>query len=88
MNRTDIYNKITDKLMSKISAGKIPWRQSWSVGVPRNVVSKRAYNGINFLSLITEDFPSPNYLTYLQCKQLNGTINRGATGQLIVFGRY
>lgn len=87
MNRADIYNKVTEKLMSKISEGIIPWRRSWSLGVPRNVVSKRAYNGINFLSLISEDHPSPYYLTFLQAKEKGATINKGATGSLIVFGR-
>ena len=69
MNRTEIYNRITEKLLAKMESGVVPWRRSWSVGSPANFVSKRPYNGINFLSLISEDHPSPFYLTFLQAKK-------------------
>jgi antirestriction protein ArdC len=85
MNKTEIYDRITTKLFSKIEAGVIPWRRSWNVGIPRNYISKHAYNGINFLSLLTEDHPSPYYLTFLQAKEKGTTINKGESGSLIVF---
>ena len=85
MNRNEIYNRITEKLIIKIESGVIPWRRNWSIGSPTNMISKRPYNGINFLSLIAEDHPSPYYLSFLQCKEKGATINKGATGSLIVF---
>ena len=85
MNRTEIYNRIIEKLIAKMESGVIPWRRSWSIGSPANFVSKRLYNGINFLSLISEDHPSPFYLTFLQAKEKGATINKGASGQLIIF---
>lgn len=88
MNKSEIYTRITDKLISKISEGIIPWRRSWSVGIPRNFISQRPYNGINFISLLAEDHPSPYYLTFLQAKERGVTINKGATGSLIVFGSF
>lgn len=88
MNKSEIYTRITDKLISKMSEGIIPWRRSWSIGIPRNLISKRAYNGINFLSLLAEDHPSPYYLTFLQAKELGAKINSGAKGSLIVFGNF
>jgi antirestriction protein ArdC len=88
MNKQDIYERITNMLMSKLEAGVVPWRRTWAVGIPRNYVSKHAYNGINFLSLLAEDHPSPYYITFLQAKEKSATINKGATGQLIVFGKY
>lgn len=88
MNRSDIYNRITSKLITKLESGTVPWRRSWSNGVPANYVSKRPYNGINFLSLIVEDHPSPYYLTFLQAKEKCAKINSGAKGSIIVFGRF
>ncbi len=85
MNRTEIYNRITDKLIAKMEAGVVPWRRSWKIGSPVNFVSGRRYNGINFLSLIAEDHPCPYYLTFLQAKERGAFINKGATGSLIVF---
>lgn len=87
MIRIEIYTRITEKLISKLNSGTIPWRRSWSIGVPTNYVSKRPYNGINFLSLLTEDHPSQYYITFLQAKELEAKINSGAKGSLIVFGR-
>jgi antirestriction protein ArdC len=88
MNKSEIYTRITDKLLAKLDEGVIPWRRSWSIGVPQNLISKRPYNGINFLSLLAEDYPSPYYLTFLQAKERGATINKGAAGSLIVFGRF
>ena len=88
MNRNDIYKTITDKITAKLASGNVPWRRSWNVGIPRNLISKRVYNGINFLSLMADDYPSPFYLTFLQAKERGSVINKGATGSLIVFGRF
>lgn len=85
MNRHEIYNSITAKIMDKLNTGIIPWRRSWSIGIPHNYVSSRPYNGINFLSLISNDDPAPGYLTFLQAKELGAQINKGASGRLIVF---
>lgn len=85
MNRNDIYQSITDKIKVKLEAGVLPWRKSWQSGIPCNLISKRHYNGINFLSLIAEDHPSPYYLTFLQCKERGGKVLEGAKGSLIIF---
>jgi antirestriction protein ArdC len=87
MNRTDIYQSITDKIVKKLESGIIPWRKSWRSGIPRNFASKRPYSGINFLSLLAEDHKSPYYLTFLQCKERGGQILDGSKGSLIVFGK-
>jgi len=85
MNRNDIYDSITDKITAKLESGVIPWRLSWQRNIPCNFVTKKHYNGINFLSLIAEDYSSPYYLTYLQCNERGGKILEGSKGSLIVF---
>ncbi|MBV6419391.1 MAG: DNA primase TraC [Ignavibacteriaceae bacterium] len=85
MFKSEIFNKTTDAILQKLKEGIIPWRKSWKSGIPRNYISKRPYNGINFLSLCTMDFSSPYFLTFLQCKQKNGYIKRGEQGTLVVF---
>ena len=85
MKRNEIYKKITDQIIAKLNAGTVPWEKSWVSGVPRNMVSGKSYRGINFLSLITHDFPSPQYLTFTQCHKLGGTVSRNEKGSLIVF---
>jgi antirestriction protein ArdC len=85
MNRNDIYNRINNQILSKLEDGVIPWRKSWKEGVPTNLISKKAYNGINFMSLCLNDFSSPYYVTFLQCKQKDGSIIRGEKSSLIVY---
>ncbi|MGD1007307.1 MAG: ArdC family protein [Ignavibacteriaceae bacterium] len=85
MNKQEIFEKITSQLKERLEAGVLPWRKAWKTGIPQNYISKQVYKGINFLSLCLQDFPSPFYLTYLQCKNKNGRINKGAFGTSIIY---
>ena len=85
MNRRDIYRYITDKLITKLNEGVIPWEKSWKHGLPANYITKKVYRGINFLSLCFDDYPSPYYLTYLQCKDKNGYVKKGESASPIIY---
>jgi antirestriction protein ArdC len=85
MNRNEIFNQITDKIVAKLKEGVLPWRKSWKTGIPMNYISKRPYNGINFISLLMNDYASPYYLTFLQCQQRQGKILSGQKGSLVVY---
>jgi len=85
MNKNEFLNGITMSIIDRLSNGTLPWRRSWKTGVPANFISKRAYSGINFISLIMKDYPSPYYLTFLQCKEKNGIINKGSSGCLVIY---
>ena len=54
-NQTQIRQQITQQIISALEQDLVPWRRPWSVsknvGRPANVLSKRAYNGINPLLL-------------------------------------
>ncbi|MHB1686981.1 MAG: ArdC family protein [Ignavibacteriaceae bacterium] len=65
--------------------GVLPWRKSWKSGLPMNFITKNAYQGINFLMLIINNYPSPYYLTYLQCNQKQGLINKGEHGSQVIY---
>lgn len=85
MNRKEIFKRITDLIIDQLKRGTIPWRKPWRQGLPSNYITKQPYNGINRLMLLTNDYPSAYYLTYLQVKSLNGQIHKGEKGHLIVF---
>jgi antirestriction protein ArdC len=85
MNKNDIYDQITEKIKHKLIEGVLPWRQSWRTGNPLNFLSKKPYHGINFLSLSMCDFPSPYYLSFLQCKEKKGYIKPGEKGLLVIY---
>lgn len=84
--RTQLYEDITNKIMAKLQQGVLPWRKSWGKnGLPRNFISGKVYQGINYLNLVFDDYPSPYYLTYLQCKSLKGLVHKGSKSKSILF---
>lgn len=57
--KSDIYQRITDKLIAIIEGGVNPWQRDWKLGnafpgMPHNAVSGRGYRGINLMILVAE----------------------------------
>ena len=75
---------ITDRIISSLEQGQIPWKKTW-VNEPQNAISKKPYRGINRLLLSMTDFSSPYFLTYRQAQNLGGHIKKGSHGIPIVF---
>jgi len=83
--RQQLYNDINNKIMAKLQEGVLPWRKSWKNGLPRNFISGNVYQGINYLNLCFEDYPSEYYITFLQCKSKDGFVNKGAKSKSIIY---
>jgi antirestriction protein ArdC len=79
------YEVITKRILEKMEQGQIPWRRPWTVQMPRNLISKRPYHGVNLLLLSLSEFESPYWLTFKQAKQLGGRIKKGEHGTPVVF---
>ena len=44
----DIYSIVTERIINLLEQGIVPWRRPWtSTGLPRNLVSKKPYRGVN-----------------------------------------
>jgi len=84
-NRFNVYDLVNNTIIQKLEEGIIPWYQTWTKGVPLNFVSKRMYNGTNFLLLSNQNFPTPYYLTFFQCKNKGGSIIKGSKSLPVVF---
>ena len=86
MKKSDIYDRVNNVIKEKLSAGVVPWRKCWNNALPaQNFISHHVYQGINFLLLSCFDFPSPYFLTFLQCKQKEGFVKKGEKGIPIIF---
>ena len=59
-----------------------------SNGGPRNLVSKRAYRGINQFLLNASPYESPYWLTYKQATDKGGQVRRGEKATLVVFWKW
>jgi antirestriction protein ArdC len=82
----DIYAMVTDKIINLLEAGIVPWRRPWtSTGLPRNLVSKKPYRGVNVFLLSASKYISPFWLTMRQANELGGHIRKGEESTAIVF---
>lgn len=87
----DLYEQITDRIIEQLAKGVVPWRSPYfsKTGFPRNFVSQKEYQGINVLLLGSQRFTSPDFLTFLQAKELGGNVRKGEKGFLVVkYGTY
>ncbi len=82
----DVYQITTDKIINLIENGVVPWRRPWtSTGLPRNLVSKKPYRGVNVFLLSASKYVSPFWLTMRQANELGGHIRKGEESTAIVF---
>ena len=54
----------------------------------RNLISKKAYRGINVFLLGCAGFTSPYWLTFKQAKELGGSVKKGERGNIVVFWKW
>ena len=100
MNAKQIRDDITQRIVEALEAGTVPWRRPWTVspnakGMPRNVVSKKPYSGVNPLLLALHSmhgFQSRWWGTFRQWDALGcavqrrpGDVKPGRWGCQIVF---
>ena len=85
-----VYEIVTERILEKLEAGTVPWHKPWNAasGAPRNLVSGKAYRGVNVLLLGSHDFSSPYWVTFKQAKQLDGTVCKGAKGTPCIFWKF
>jgi antirestriction protein ArdC len=84
----DVYSLVTNRIIELLNAGTIPWQQSWTQGgIPRNLISKRPYRGINMLLLNSLNFPHNLFLTWKQIKTVGGSVIKGEKGHIVVFNK-
>ena len=82
----DIYEAVTQKFVKAIESGVAPWQKPWIS--PQNLVSRKAYRGVNALLLAMADFESPYWVTFKQAKELGGSVKKGAHGEFVVFYKF
>ena len=82
-----VYEQITNRIVALLEADTVPWQKPWNAqtSLPRNLVSKRPYRGINVFLLLLQGYQSPFWLTFNQANQLGGRIRKGEKACPIVF---
>lgn len=95
-DRSNLYSEITDKIITELEAGRVPWVQPWGtaaakapLGLPKNASTGRTYSGINVLLLwgavIKRGFTGQSWLTFRQALSLGGNVKKGERGTTVVY---
>ena len=88
---SSVYQIITEQIIRQLESGVAPWHKPWTTELPKNLVSKREYRGINVFLLASLGYGSPYWLTYKQATEQGGNVRRGEHGTKVVFwkiGKY
>ena len=82
-----VHDIITEKIITELQNGNIPWKRPWKTSglLPTNLISKKAYRGINTLLLSLAGHESPYWVTFKQAKTLGGSVRKGEKGSMVVF---
>lgn len=93
--RVNLYDEVTQRIISELEAGRFPWVQPWDShvadgpGLPMNALTGRRYSGINVLLLwgaaISGGFPSQHWLTFKQALEAGGNVRKGEKGTCVVY---
>ncbi len=91
IEKVDVYQIVTDKIIAQLEQGVVPWRKAWKCGNggnPANYATRKTYRGINWLLLSLSQYPSPFWLTYKQAAEMGGTVRKGERGTQVVFWNF
>lgn len=86
--KQNVYEIITDKIITALENDIIPWQKPWKGGVasmPMNAVSKRPYSGINSFLLGMQGYADNRWVTFKQAIALKGSVRKGEHGTMIIF---
>jgi antirestriction protein ArdC len=85
--KANLYDQITERIVALLEKGTVPWRKPWTAqtGLPRNLITKKPYRGINTLLLHAMHYESPYWLTFRQALELGGHVRKGEKSCPVVF---
>ena len=87
----DVYQVITDRIIEQLEIGTIPWQRRWSgceAGMPRNLISRNQYRGVNTFLLSCMPHESPYWLTFKQAKAIGGHVLKGQKSTPVIFWKW
>jgi antirestriction protein ArdC len=93
--RSDIYARITERIVADLEKGVRPWVQPWGGRNAAGRVTRplrhngQPYTGLNVLLLwseaMTRGFASPMWMTFRQASELDAHVCKGESGTTVVY---
>ena len=95
IKKSDVYERVTNKIIAALEQGIRPWVQPWSAGNTEGKITRplrhngTPYKGINVLLLWSESvakgFDSNIWMTYKQAEAIGAQVKKGEKGSLVVY---
>lgn len=86
-DKVNVYQIITDRIITLLDKGIVPWRKGWSGGAangrPMNVRGT-PYRGINVFLLAAQGYSSPYWLTFKQAVSFGGSVRKGEKATTVI----
>jgi antirestriction protein ArdC len=93
--RTDVYQRITDQIVSELERGVRPWLKPWDAEHAAGRITRPLrgngipYQGINVLMLwsaaMAKGYAAPIWMTFRQAVGLGAHVRKGEEGSLVVY---
>jgi antirestriction protein ArdC len=93
--KADIYQRITDQIVSELEKGVRPWLKPWNAEHAAGRITRPLrgngipYKGINVLMLwsasMEKGYAAPIWMTYKQASELKANVRKGEHGSLVVY---
>ena len=80
----NVYEIVTEKIISQLESGVAPWRKPWTSKPPANLISQKEYRGLNTFLLGSQGFASRYWLTFTQA-EARRDVRKGEKSSLVVF---
>jgi len=81
----NVYQIITEKIITQLESGVAPWRKPWTCQTPANLITQKEYRGLNIFTLASQGFPSRFWVTFNQVSKLGGRIRKGEKSSPVIF---
>ena len=85
----DVHQIISGRVIEFLEQGTVPWRIPWTqAGVPKNLITGRAYRGINTMLLASLGYERNLFVTSKQLKEINASIRPDEKPHLVTYWNY
>lgn len=94
-SKTDIYTKVTDKILADLEKGVRPWMKPWDATHLAEQIARPVrhngtpYKGVNVILLWSEadakGYSCPMWMTFKQAQELGAHVRHGEHGTLVVY---
>lgn len=95
MERQDLYQAVTDTIVTELEKGVAPWVRPWKSlngrfgGLPYNGESNRAYRGVNVwllaITALKRGYDDSRWFTYRQALKCGAQVRAGEKATLVIF---